>query len=93
MSSNWKDSGPPPPILPHLRDAFDAAREGHQGSLDALRDAVCAYVDELRHRGADDEDVVRAVREQFATMEEASPDEVQPPWRADLIDAILETCE
>ena len=92
ISSNWKNDGPPPPILPHLRDAFGAAREGHQRSLDALRDAVCAYVDELRHRGADAEDVERAVREQFDAMEADGPDEAAQ-WRTDLIDAILESCE
>ena len=93
MNSSWKNDGPPPPILPHLRDAFESAREGHQRSLDALRDALCAYVDELRHRGADTDDVERAVREQFATMEADAQDAAQPQWRIDFINAVLETCD
>jgi hypothetical protein len=92
VSSNWRNDGPPPPILPHLRDAFGAARIGYQHSLDALRDAVCAYADELRHRGADADDVAVAVREQFEEMEADAPDEATQ-WRTDLIDAILLTCE
>ena len=92
MSSNWKNDGPPPLILPHLRDAFDAAREGHQRSLDLLRDALCAYVEELRNRGADAEDVGRAVREQFVTMEAGAPDPTLLLWRANLIDAMIASC-
>ena len=92
MPSSWKNDGPPPPILPHLRDAFGAAREDHQHSLDALRIALCAYVDELRHRGADADDVLRVVREQFASIDADSP-APQPQWRIDFIDAILRTCD
>ena len=93
MSSNGKDNSPPPSILPHLRDAFEAAREGHQRSLDTLRDALCGYVDQLRHRGANPAEVERAVREQFAALEATSSQGTAPKWRTDFIDAILESCE
>lgn len=92
MSSKWKD-GSPVPILPHLRDAFEAARMGHERSLDLLRAAVCAYVDELRHRGADADDVQQAVREQFAAMEGVASEETDANWRSDLIDAMLASCD
>jgi hypothetical protein len=93
MSGDWKDPGRPSPILPHLRDAFLAAREGHQLSLDTLRDAVCGYVAELRHRGADDEDVQAAVLEQMEAMTALEPDEAAPQWKTDLMIEILASCD
>lgn len=93
MSSNWRDPGPPSPILPHLRDAFAAAREGHQRSLDTLREAVCGYVAELRYRGADDEDVQDAVLDLMDSMTALEPDESAPQWKMDLMTEILASCD
>ena len=91
MSSDGKSDGPTPPIPLHLRYAFTAVRDEHQDSQDALRDAVCAYLAELRRNGVGDAE--QRVRAQFIALEALSPDEAPPAWRTDLVNAILRSCD
>jgi len=50
------------PIPQHLRDSLRAAQRDHFVSMDALRVAVCNYVDELRRSGVAYDGIVRAVK-------------------------------
>src|SRR5688500_3485597 len=45
-----------------LTHRLDAASEMHIGSIDALREAVCAYLDDLRSAGMPREKALEAVR-------------------------------
>jgi hypothetical protein len=53
------------PVPEHVREALRDARLNHTASLDALREAVCAYVDELRDRDVSRLAIVAKVRGVF----------------------------
>ena len=50
------------PLPQHLRDSLRAAQQDHFVSMDALRAAVCNYVDDLRRSGVAYDGIVRAVK-------------------------------
>jgi hypothetical protein len=51
-----------PTVSTELTRRLDAATERHIGSIDALREAVCAYLDDLRATGMPRERALAAVR-------------------------------
>jgi hypothetical protein len=53
-------------LAAELTRRLDAASEMHIGSIDALREAVCAYLDDLRVAGLPRERALEAVREVIA---------------------------
>jgi hypothetical protein len=55
-----------PALSAELRRRLDAASEMHIGSIEALREAVCAYLDNLRAAGLPRETALEAVREFIA---------------------------
>ena len=56
------------PLPESLRAALIAANAEHRASLEALREAVCAYVEDLRARGVSAAEIVRSVRGRVAAL-------------------------
>jgi hypothetical protein len=80
------------PLSPALRQALIIAVAQHRASLDALRDAVCAYVEDLRARGMAAPDIAGALRDRVAELRAANrmaapeaPDDV-------LLDQLVDWC-
>lgn len=63
-----RPTGPPPP--PALLAAVAAGAGSHGKPTDAFRDALCAYVGDLRASGLDAVDVVLVVK---ATLRDVAP--------------------
>lgn len=63
-----RPTGPPPP--PALLDALAGGAGTYGKPTDAFRDALCAYVGDLRASGLDSVDVVLVVK---ATLRDVAP--------------------
>ena len=74
-----------------LDAALRAARAGHHVSFEALRGAVCLYIDELIVAGLGDDDIREHVA---AAFREVSDDAHAAPagWNDDLIDELIARC-
>jgi hypothetical protein len=59
------------PLSEALRAALIAADAEHRASLEALRAAVCAYVEDLRGQGVSAAEIVRSVRGRVAVLRTA----------------------
>ena len=59
------------PLPDSLRAALVAADTEHRASLKGLREAICAYVEELRGQGVSAAEVVRSVRGRVAAVRTA----------------------
>jgi hypothetical protein len=78
--------------LPEQLDAaLRAARAGHHVSFEALRGAVCVYIDELIVAGLDDAEIRERV---VAAFQEVSDDAHDAPagWNEDLVDELIGRC-
>lgn len=74
-----------------LDAALRAARAGHHVSFDALRVAVCAYIDELIAGGMEEEDIRLHV---VAAFQEENADAHASPagWNDEMIDEMIALC-
>ena len=89
--ANDRDGGSVP-LSPALRQALTAAAAKHHASLDALRDAVCAYVEGLHALGVPVPDIAGAVRRRVAELRAAG--RMAAPDASDdtLLDQIVDWC-
>ena len=81
-------------IPKHLRDSLRASQRDHFVSVDALRVAVCRYVDELRRSGVAYDGIVRAVKnlmEQAVRSDSGSADAAKE--NRHLVDTMIGWCE
>lgn len=79
------------PVPQPLRDAVRAAQQNHAASLDRLRVAVCAHVDELRERDVPHELIVSTIRR--AVLEMDGHDAAGGARTAETLDRMIEWCD
>jgi hypothetical protein len=93
VTNSPKDPPTPGPMPQHLRDKVFSAEQDHRASLDALRAAVCDYVDELRGRGMAFDDVVHAVRSMMAELHRQTPHSPNATkYDARIVDTMIQWC-
>ena len=68
MSHSANGGGQGHPISPALRQALRSADAQHRASLEALRDAICEYVDDLRDRGVESREIVTAIHHRVTDL-------------------------
>lgn len=78
-------------LPPRLDAALRAARAGHHVSFEALRSAVCIYVEELIAAGYGEEDVRQHVITAFHTVS-AETDSEPVVWNDELVDEMIDLC-
>ncbi|HJR65522.1 MAG TPA: hypothetical protein VJ802_03775 [Gemmatimonadaceae bacterium] len=92
MSHPFGGDGKGHPISPALRQALRSADAQHRASLEALRDAVCEYVDDLRDRGVASGDIAAAIRQRVTDLR-SSGEMTGPGILADgLVDEMVNSC-
>ena len=69
MSHHFKNDGRLLPFSPALGQALVAAEAAHRASLEVLRDAICAYVEDLRDKGIPSHDIAGALRHRMAGLQ------------------------
>ena len=62
MSNFCEDDGTRFTLSPALRRALTAANAAHGASLEALQDAICEYVEDLRTQGVPTLEIAGALR-------------------------------
>jgi hypothetical protein len=78
-------------LPPRLDAALRAARDGHHVSYEALRAAVCVYVDELIASGHADDEIRMHLLEAFATVNIET--HTKPAaWNDQRIDELIAGC-
>ena len=85
-SSRKRSSRQPPRSAPGLAESLSASLRAalweHRGSLDTLRDAICAFASDLNAKGTNAADIAAAVREAVLELRAAGA-----PLAAELAEA------
>lgn len=89
MMQDGKESDRGPEVPPPLRRALESARQGHKESMDSLRDAVCAYVDQLKSRDLDATEIRVAVLDAI----DKERDGREREWGSELFEVIITSCD
>ena len=80
------------PLPDSLRAALMAADAEHRASLNALRDAICAYVEDLRGQGVSGAEIARSLRGRVAAFRPAGQMAAPVPPGDPLLDQITAWC-
>ena len=92
MSHHFKDDGRPFPFSPALRQALITADGAHRASLEVLRDAICAYVEDLRDQGIPAQDIVGALRHRVADLDSSDGMARLGSGARGIVDEMVESC-
>jgi hypothetical protein len=94
VTESSEDLKSPSSIPQQLRDTLQAARQNQLVSLDALREAVCAYADDLRRSGVPYEGIMRAVRKLVGQPDGTAPRSAEATKQnARLVETMIEWCK
>ena len=80
------------PLPDSLRAALIAADAEHRASLDALGQAICAYVEDLQGRGVSAGEIARSIRARVAAMRTAGRIAAPAAPGDPLLDQIVAWC-
>jgi len=80
------------PLSDAARRALIAAAATYRTSVEALRDAVCAYVSGLQLEGAAPDEIAHAVRTYVADLRARDPAAVPSPASDALLDRLVAEC-
>jgi hypothetical protein len=64
----------------------------HRASLDVLRDAICAYVDDLRGRGVTLPEIASAIRRRLTDLRSASAADAGALRLDGIVDEMVASC-
>ena len=75
-----------------MSEALRAARSGRHVSVELLRGAVCAYIDEMRAAGVGGDDIRQRVFSAFAEVNSETPLDMGAVWSNELVDELIKWC-
>ena len=75
-----------------MGEALRAARSGRHVSVEVLRGAVCAYINEMRATGIGGDDIRQRVFNAFAEVNSETPLDMGTIWSNELVDELIAWC-